>query len=45
VCISRMVRERTCVKEDLNLPCKFTHVCAWCSSASCKATCAKTEQL
>jgi hypothetical protein len=45
VCISRMVRERSCPKEVLNLPCRFTHVCAWCSSAGCKAVCAKAEQL
>jgi hypothetical protein len=45
VCVSRMVRERNCPKEVLNLPCRFSHVCAWCSSAGCKAVCAKAEQL
>ena len=44
-CASRMTKEYTCSKEKRGLPCKFKHVCVWCSSASCKAACSGAEKL
>ena len=45
VCLSRMVRGRMCPKERQGQNCKFTHSCAWCNSASCKAMCSGAELL
>ena len=44
-CASRMTNNYTCSKEKRGLPCKFKHVCVWCSSASCKAACTQAEKL
>jgi hypothetical protein len=44
-CASRMTNSYTCSKEKRGLPCKFKHVCVWCSSASCKAACTQAEKL
>jgi hypothetical protein len=45
ICLSRVVRGRGCYKESKGTACSFTHNCAWCGSATCKATCAHAEQL
>ena len=45
ICMSRMVRGRTCAKERAGGVCRFSHNCAWCGSASCKADCAQAELL
>jgi hypothetical protein len=42
-CISRLVRGRTCNREKNGGVCKYTHNCAWCGSAGCKADCAQAE--
>jgi hypothetical protein len=45
VCLSRMVKGKNCYKEQHNDTCKFSHVCAWCASPSCKAMCSQAELL
>jgi hypothetical protein len=45
VCGSRLHKDYICKSERNNTACRFSHVCAWCSSASCKATCAQAESL
>ena len=45
VCLSRVVRGRNCPKEKQGQVCRFTHICAWCNSASCKAMCSAAELL
>ena len=45
VCVSRMVRGRNCSREKFGGVCKFSHNCAWCGSANCKAECAQAELL
>ena len=44
-CMSRMVRGRNCFKENNGGVCRFSHNCAWCGSASCKADCTQAEVL
>ena len=44
-CMSRMVRGRNCFKENNGGVCRFSHSCAWCGSASCKADCSQAEVL
>ena len=44
-CVSRMVRGRECGREKSGGVCAFTHNCAWCGSASCKADCSQAELL
>ena len=44
-CMSRMVRGRNCFKENNGGVCRFSHNCAWCGSASCKADCQQAETL
>ena len=43
ICVSRMIRDRSCHHDIKHTVCKFKHVCAWCQSASCRATCNQTE--
>ena len=45
VCMSRMVRGRICSREKFGGVCKFSHNCAWCGSANCKAECAQAETI
>jgi hypothetical protein len=42
-CHSRIFRGMKCHMESRNLSCRFTHTCAWCGAASCKATCGQAE--
>ena len=43
VCSSRLIKGHVCVKEQRNETCRFSHVCAWCKSATCMAACPQTE--
>ena len=45
ICLSRLIRGRTCRHDGKHTTCKYKHVCAWCSSASCRAACSQTEPL
>ncbi len=45
VCVSRMVRGKNCSREKYGGVCKFSHNCAWCGSANCKAECSQAELL
>ena len=44
-CLSRMIGGKVCGMELRGLPCKFSHACAWCGSASCLATCPGAKKL
>ena len=43
VCLSRVIKGRSCLQEDKGAACRYTHTCAWCNTAACRATCALTE--
>ena len=43
ICISRLIRDRSCHHDGKHTACKYKHVCAWCASASCRAMCSQTE--
>ena len=45
ICLSRVVRGRMCHAEEQGCDCRFTHMCAWCDAADCKALCAQAEIL
>jgi hypothetical protein len=40
-CLSRVIKGYTCGAIKKGISCKFLHVCGWCKSASCEASCAK----
>ena len=44
VCCSRMCKDFVCRFEKRGATCRWKHVCVWCSSATCKASCAQAEK-
>ena len=44
VCCSRMSKDFVCRYEKKGATCRWKHVCVWCSSATCKASCAQAEK-
>jgi hypothetical protein len=44
-CLSRLVKGRMCKMEGKSLPCRYLHVCPWCSTSACRATCPQAEHL
>jgi hypothetical protein len=40
-CLSRIIKGHPCHAIKKGIACKFLHVCGWCKSATCEATCAK----
>jgi hypothetical protein len=44
VCCSRMSKDFVCRFEKRGVTCRWKHVCVWCSSATCKASCAQAEK-
>jgi hypothetical protein len=45
ICLSRLVRGKNCRFEDNGSICRYTHACAWCGAATCKAMCNQAELL
>ena len=43
ICLSRVIKGRNCPNEKRHTSCKYKHVCAWCASTSCRATCNLAE--